>query len=190
MISVRTCKSVVIGLGLLMRGVVPAFGSLSASATISSVPDGGNFDYTIKVTDTGTSNIGTFWFAWTPPGDPVEYDFLPTPPTTAGQPAGWIGSISPGFPATSIEYYNVSGSPISTGQTDTFTFTSADSPTVLQGTQFGIFPITESFIYAGAPEVGSFAQVNPTFIVPEPASLTLVALGCGVCTLRRRRASR
>ncbi len=162
--------------------------ALSASAQIAlSSTVGANNNYTITLNNTGTTNIGTFWFAWTPPGDPVEYDFLPTAPSAANQPTGWAGLISAGFPGTSIEYYNISGSAITPGQSGTFQFTTTDSKATLQGTAFGVFPITESFVYAGDPEVGSFAQVNPSFVAaPEPASLGVLAVA-GVALLRRRR---
>jgi hypothetical protein len=190
MVSLRITKICGVAVGLLTIWAGPALAALSATATISSTPDGSNFDYTVSVTDNGTTDIGTFWFAWTPPGDPTEYDFLPTPPSAEAGPSGWTAPLVTAFPGTSIEYHNVSGSPISPGQTGTFTFTSSDSPTTLQGKQFGTFPITESFIYEGAPEVGSFSQVNPVFVVPEPSSAALLALaGCSIAARRRRRAA-
>jgi PEP-CTERM motif-containing protein len=174
--------------GMLLGGMAPAFGQLAATATISSAPNGGNFDYTIVLTDTGTTNIGTFWFAWTPPGQPFEYDFLPSLPVSASQPANWTGIISAGFPGYSIEYYaNSAGSAILPGLTGTFHFTSSDSPADLQGLAFGFFPITESFIYAGFPEVGDAARVVPVF-VPEPSSFVLAVLGLvGLVVWRRRK---
>src|SRR5690348_414067 len=90
----------------VLLGSATCFGQLAATATIASVPDGPNFDYTISLTNTGSSNIGTFWFAWTPPGMPTEYDFLPSLPSSITQPAGWLGPPTPGFPGYSIEYYN------------------------------------------------------------------------------------
>ena len=83
---------------LLLVGIQPALAQLSATATISSVPNGGNFDYTIALKNTGGSDIGTFWFAWTPPGMPIEYDFLPSAPSaTARLPIGsrWHPPASP-----------------------------------------------------------------------------------------------
>jgi hypothetical protein len=182
----------------LIIGTAPAFAALSGTATIFGVPDGSNYDYTIVLTNPSGSaaNIGTFWFAWTPPGDPIEYDFLPSVSTPTGQPAGWVGVASAGFPGNSVEYYNVSGSLIAPGQTGTFLFTSPDSPATLQGTSLG-FPITDSFIYTvvpttpGVAPVGTFAQVLPVFIAaPEPSSMILLAVGClGTVCLRRRKTS-
>ena len=178
--------------GVFLGGAAACYGQLTATGTISSVRDGANFDYTISLTNTGTVNVGTFWFAWTPPGQPVEYDFLPSLPLSAGGPSGWTGFISSGFPGSSVEYYNMSGSPIAPGGTGTFTFASHDTPTQLQGSTFG-FPNTTSFIYtatpaiAGNPPAGTPALVNVT-VIPEPSDLVLVAIGLiGLSRCCRRR---
>ena len=179
-------KSSLIVMALLCIAIAPAFGQLAATATISAIPNGSNFDYTISLTNTGTTDIGTFWFAWTPPGMPVEYDFLPSEPFSISQPTGWLGPASAGFPGFSIEYYNHGGSFIAPKETATFGFTSPDSPKTLQGSTFG-FPNTTSFIYSGSPEVGPTARVDPVF-VPEPSTYALLAAGCaGLLALRRRK---
>src|SRR6476660_1352749 len=106
-----------IATGVLFWGVAPACAALTGTATISSAPNGANFDYTIVLTNTGTTNIGTFWFAWTPPGQPIEYDFLPSPANPTTFPSGWLGYDVPGFPGYSLEFYNYTGSNIAPGET-------------------------------------------------------------------------
>ena len=186
--SHRAVKISAIATGVLLWGLAPAFAALTGTATISSVPNGGNFDYTIILTNTGTTNIGTFWFAWTPPGQPIEYDFLPSMPLSASQPANWTGVILSGFPGYSIEYFaNNAGSAIFPGLTGTFHFTSSDSPEDLQVLVLGAFPATRSFIYAGAPEVGDTFRVDPLFI-PEPSSFILAAVAIlGLVAFRWRK---
>jgi hypothetical protein len=179
-------KSSLIVMALLCIAIAPAFGQLAGTATISASPNGPNFNYTISLTNIGNVNIGTFWFGWTPPGMPIEYDLLPSVPFAISQPTGWLGPVSSnGFPGYSIEYYNSTGSLIAPGQTATFQFTSPDSPTTLQGSTFG-FPNTTSFIYSGNPLIGATARVNPV-LVPEPSTYALLAAGCaGLLALRRR----
>src|SRR5437764_14888421 len=71
--------------GLVAAAIVSFFGSgaafaaLPASATISTPQTSAPFNYTITLNNTGTTDIGTFWFAWT--STPSTYDFLPTTPT-------------------------------------------------------------------------------------------------------------
>jgi hypothetical protein len=178
--------SATVAVGILFGSVASAE-SLAATATISSAPnpDGVHFDYTIKLTDTGTTDIGTFWFAWTAP--PVQYDLLPSSPLSPSQPPGWTGLVVHTFPGFSIKYFNVSGSAISPGQTGTFDFTSSDTPFQLQGIGFAGLPITLSFIYSGAPLLGPTTPINPVF-VPEPSSGVLSALGLiGMAAWDRRR---
>ena len=58
----------------------------SASATITATPDGENWQYSIKLVDTGSTTVGTFWFAWVP-GE----DFLDTNSGQHHQPVGVAG---------------------------------------------------------------------------------------------------
>ena len=86
----------------LFLGIAPAIGlfaspvfaaNITASGVISSKPDGSDFDYTIKLTNSSSSNagIGTFWYAWIPV--PNE-DFLATPPISVTPPTGWSDSVT------------------------------------------------------------------------------------------------
>jgi hypothetical protein len=156
---------------------------LSATAKISTTSLSAPYDYKVNVTNTGDTDIGTFWFAWTPPGQPIEYDFLPSPANVVTQPGGWFGFNVSGFPGNSLEFYNYAGDNISPGQTGLFEFTSNDSPSTLAGTSLG-FPITTSVIYAGAPLSGAAAFVSVT-AVPEPASILLAVIGGMVLVIQR-----
>jgi hypothetical protein len=170
------------GLSLFLSDTSISLAALSATATISTTSVSAPYDYKVNVTNTGDSGIGTFWFAWTPPGQPVEYDFLPSPGNPTTMPGGWLGYDVSGFPGYSLEFYNYSGSNIGPGQTGLFEFTSNDSPATLAGTSLG-FPITKSVIYAGSPLVGTAAFVSVT-AVPEPASIVPAIIG-GVFLLFR-----
>jgi len=73
--------------------IVATVGSTPAeAATATMTPrqtSPGVFHYTISLTDTGTSPIHTFWFAW---DDVPDQDFMSQPPTNIGSPAGWTRS--------------------------------------------------------------------------------------------------
>jgi hypothetical protein len=62
----------------------------TASATISVTQiDPTDWKYSITLTDTSATPIGTFWFAWVP-----GKDFLDTSPNTITNPAGWTNMIT------------------------------------------------------------------------------------------------
>lgn len=170
----------------------------SASATISvDSLTGPTYNYTITLTNTGDTNIGTFWYAWV---DSPEYDFLQSMPTVTGSPNGWIAPVigtGGGYDGYSIEWYNISGSPIAPGGSATFMFSSPDSPSVLsgdEGTYYNYYasplPMQTSFIYQGFPQTdagASFVLPTPTLAapVPEPASLMFLAAG-SLALLKRK----
>jgi len=165
-----------IGLSSVMSVSSTSLAGLSATATISTTSEGAPYDYTIQLTNTGDTEIGTFWFAWTPPGQPTIYDFLPSAPNPSGSPSGWYGYSVSGSPGYSVEYYNSGfGENIAPGGMAQFEFTSPDSPAILAGTSLG-FPITTSVIYSGNPLTGTPAFVNVT-AVPEPASIVPAIIG-------------
>ena len=81
-------------LGLLATG-----GTLHASeiatATISgSEISPGEFQYSLTLNDTGTTTLGTFWFAWIP-GD----NFMAVSPTSITSPTGWKELVTSGGPS-------------------------------------------------------------------------------------------
>ena len=71
--------------------------AINASATISSVADGPNFDYTVQLANSraSTSVIGTFWYAWAPTGG----NYLATSPISVTPAAGWNATITHAGPS-------------------------------------------------------------------------------------------
>jgi hypothetical protein len=163
-----------------------------ATATVATSSTSAPYTYTITLHNTGTTNVGTLWFAWT--DTPALYDFLPSPPTVMSKPSGWQSPIThnatPGD-GYAIEFYNLSGSAIAPGGIATFSFTSPDSPATLGGDAF-IPPnkVTTSFVYIGFPQTDPGFQFNAT-LVPEPSTLALAGVGVGLVliTLWGRRRS-
>src|SRR5258706_349712 len=84
----RACAvgaAVVLGLVLWH---IPAYGAIGASATITPSQLGpSSYEYAMTLTNTGTTPIGTFWFAWFP-----GYDLLPHAPSAIKSPA--VGELS------------------------------------------------------------------------------------------------
>ena len=88
---------------MLALGVNSALAALSASADISTSQSSAPFNYNITLHNTGTTNIGSFWFAWNPTG----YDFLPTQPLSVTAPANWsytVTNLYPGYDGYGLEF--------------------------------------------------------------------------------------
>jgi hypothetical protein len=167
-----------LALSVLMVGasVANAAETATGQVAVQSV-SGPTTTFTITLNDTGTTNIGTFWYGWIPGND-----FLASLPTVTASPTGWGSSItgsgnsSDGY---AIEWTNQSGAALTPGGHFTFSFSSADSlahPSTLVGT---------SFIYSG----GAFSDSGYQFVVttvPEPGALAILALGATALMARRR----
>lgn len=156
----------------------------SATGSFTSTPNGGVFNYTITLQNTGTLNIGQFWFAWIP-----DINFMIPLPTAIGSPTGWNPIVS-GFGGPFDGYgiqWTATGAAnfLAAGASKQFTFTSAMTPSELSGPSFynPHPPVGTSFVYEPTLAFGS--QFVVTAAVPEPA--TLATVGLGLALLRRRR---
>jgi hypothetical protein len=127
--------------------------SEAASATISEVlAANGAFQYSATLDDTGSTTIGTFWFAWVPGGD-----FLDSSPTNIVTPSGWTALITNAGATDGYAIQFVATSSASDLQPGAslsgFGFTSTETPAQLSGNSsfFPATPETTSFVYSAGP---------------------------------------
>jgi len=165
-------------------------GTLDVSAQISSQPDGSNFDYTIKLSNSSSStdSLETFWFGWVP-----GKDFLPSNPISVTPPTGWADQVTHGGAGDGYAIQFVtSTTPLGPGDSLNFKFTSADSPAQLAANSpfYTGFPALTSFVYQGQPFQGDSERFIVLQSVPEPATLTMgiTALVGAFAVSRARRA--
>ncbi len=167
----------------------PAFAALGANATLSSTElSPTSWQYSLTLTDAGTTNIGSFWLAWIP-----GQDYMPTSPTNITSASAWSALVTGGNPGNgyAIQWVAGAGASLTPGQSTTFSFDSASSPQQLAGNSpfYPSTPTLTSFVYSGAP----FSDAGYEFVVqsspvPEPSTLALLAVGALVVTARTLRA--
>jgi Hint domain len=139
----------------------------TTSATITATQiDSTHWQYSITLDDTGSTTVGTFWFAWVP-----GQDFLESPPTNVVSPSGWTDNIthfgqSDGY---AIQWIATSGSSdVPAGGTlSGFAFTSTDAPSAVFGNSvfYPNTPVLTSFVYSQGP----FSDGGFDFQVTEAA---------------------
>jgi PEP-CTERM motif len=154
--------------------VAPAVFGQGSTATISGVPNGANWDYTITLKDTGTTQIGNFWYAWTPDVSPFFYLPAGTINNISGQ-NGWTGATS----ANSIQYVdNSSANALNPGDSVELFYTASFSPTTLAATANSGLSVAYSgsgtFVENGA-STGDFTVSIVS--APEPSSAALLIIG-------------
>ena len=161
----------------------PAHAALSASSTISQRQVGaGSYEYTLTLTDTGTTPIGTFWFGWIP-----GYDLLPHAPTSIVSPAGWTGTNAADYFGVASARWVNTVTPLQPGQSlSGFKFDSPDSNVITGTSSFFGEPIAQSYVYIGAPESDAGFALTPAVVTPEPTALALLALPVTLLLRRRR----
>ena len=167
-ISVRLAVALAAGLGF---STVSGHAQ-SATATISYTTAGANFDYTVTLFDSGTTDLNSFWYGWTQDGNN-----LPSDPGTAGNSLGWADNLD----GNSIQWENSSGTALTPGHSATFTFVSSSSPTAITAGASG-----ESVAYVNGIDFSqgspgdSTGVFSPVLETPEPSSAVLLAAGLGI----------
>lgn len=163
-----------------------------ATATISSTQlDATDWQYNLTLNDTGTTNIGTFWFSWVP-GE----DFMAVTPTSVSSPPSWGDNITHAGVADgfAIQWVATPGDELTPGNSLAgFEFDSTVSPADMAGDSpfFPGTPVLTSFVYSGAPfsDPGVQFVVQPVAaatVTPEPVNGALALLGAGVLVFLRR----
>lgn len=141
-----------------------------AMATISGVPVSGGFDYTILLTDTGSTDLNSFWYGWTTGGNN-----LPSTPSGPTNSLGWNNTVF----FNSIKWANSSGTALIPGQTATFFFFSTSSPTAITTSPSGQSVAYVNGIDNSQGVAGSSTPVfSPSLVpAPEPSAVVLFAVG-------------
>jgi len=125
----------------------------SADLTATSL-GGGVYHYSGAVHNSGSTTVGTWWYAWVP-----GLDFMPHAPTNITAPPGWYGYLQGGYPLDGYSVLWYATSPAAylapAASLDGFGFDSVDSPSVMTSNSpvFTHPYITAtSYLYIGAPE--------------------------------------
>jgi hypothetical protein len=102
--------------------------SESAAASISAsqlTPT--TFQYSLTLNDTGSTTVGTFWFAWIP-----GQDYLATLPTGITDPTGWRHIVTGGTPHDGFAIQWTAASSLADlaagGTLSGFSFTTTEAP--------------------------------------------------------------
>ncbi len=186
---------------IMKKHLIIALGLIASAATFAqSLPQGtgyitytlsqGVYTYDIHLTNTGSTTIGTLWYAWNP-----GQNYLPTMPTNVMGPTGWNASVTHGG---STDGYGIrflaqtSGDYLSPNDSESgFMFSTTDSPTVLDGQSvtYSGANIGDSFLYHAGAFSDSGTQITLQ-TVPEPSDFLLAVPLMGLLIGRRKKRSR
>ena len=151
---------------LLLPAAAHADG-LSATATISSTPNsGGGYHYELVLNNTGSTTIGTFWFAWIPGAN-----YMQATPTNLVAPANWQANpVNSG--GSSIQYVANSSLLAAGGTLSGFSFDSPLTPAQMTSTTSSSNGnvVDTSFVYNAAPFSDTGEKIVPSVVTALPAS--------------------
>lgn len=150
----------ILGVTSLVSGAEKA----SASLTFSQL-NSNTYHYSLTFNDIGTTNLGTFWFAWIP-----GQDYMPTVPTNISSPASWTAAIvhsGQGDGYAILFQANSAAAAVTPGNSLTgFAFDSATTPQQMAGPSmfYNNPPVLTSFAYTGM----AFSDSGYEFVVTLP----------------------
>lgn len=172
--------------GAIVASAAVSHAALTGTAVVSGSPIGGGvYHYTITLNNTGTTTIGTLWFAWIPGAN-----FMATVPTSITSPAGWSAQVVGGAGASSILWQanNAPSRLAAGGSLTTFAFNSTTTPAQMAG--FAVSSpsnhVTTSFLYIGQAFSDNGFQFTPP-VVPAPSAAALAGLSLAALARRRTR---
>jgi len=176
-----------VGCALALASAITARAQEDASATLTPISGNGPYMYALTLVDSGSTAIGSLWYSWTPGNN-----YLPSLPSSASPvTTGWTTSIRGANGAASIQFVAGAGDALQPGQSATFDFTSADSPSTLAGSVPAGSPPVETPIGTSVAYSGAlFSDSGHTFVVasvPEPSSWALLGGSAASWLLLRRR---
>ncbi len=162
-------KNILLAFVFLFALSAGACASIGITGSISWEKVGDDYTYTLTINNTGTTDIGSMFFAWIP-----GQNYLPSTPSSATSPSGWslVGiNQAGGGQGGSIEWQ--ANTPLTAGHSLTgFTFTTVDTPSEIFATSpYFNAPVTTTVAYEG----GLFSQTSETFTFSEAttSSVTL-----------------
>jgi hypothetical protein len=148
----------------------------SATATISGVQSGSDYNYTITLQNTGTTQLDAFFYGW--PG--FGPDSLAAQHVNVGNSTGWNNVVTNNGPFYGIVFAGSSGNALAAGNSATFTFTSSEAPTDITTSPQGLSVayVGQLFYPPGSPGVSTPAFSPTLVVVPESTSTTFLAACC------------
>jgi hypothetical protein len=188
----KTSQATVAATAAALLATAASAAGLDATATYTDTRlSNGEYQYDLTLKNTGTTTIGTYWFAWIPGAG-----FLSAKPTDVMSPTGWTEKLTAKDGAIQ---WTTHGSLLPGASLTGFSFDSTETPSQLAGVFAGPGlgagdPVTTSYVYIAAPlkDPGhQFVTVSATPVgAPEPATLGLLSLGlAGAMFARRKSAS-
>jgi hypothetical protein len=176
----------VLTLGLLSsaKGQTP-----SATATLTETATSASFNtFALTLQNTSVSAfVETFWFGWV-----SDEDLLATEPLSIETPAGWTDTITGGGlnDGYAIQFTLSTGLALAPGESlSGFGFTSIDSLAEMKGDSvfYSGTQTATSEVSTGPDNSGNFSVPFVAAVIPEPASVMLVAGGLCMCLWKARR---